>query len=348
VRSRKSRIALGTLIVCVLAWPASAEALTVSLTDDNGVDKALTGLTIRNMAPQLTIAPVAGEASYSAAVTGPNGQTAMTTGCTTPAALWPITYQGNGAYTFSVSVYPEGGCGGAPTTGTLTFAIAAGVALSSDPNLPLLTREPTEFANVEHRLPLTANPGAEAYDVRYSTNAAVTADGRLVGPVKKAFVDAATQTVPIRFTKPGRYTVVARARAASGAVTPWTTPLTLRVYAPFDFSSSSFPDSKGPSYQLSVRLRERTATGSVRISVAKRWTGTPSYRSLGSVRLKDGRFTKRFSLSESGTYRIRYRFEGSQTTAPGTIVEKVRIRRTARASATSAAGGGPRTLTLLR
>jgi hypothetical protein len=348
VRSRNCRIALATLIACLFAWPASAQALTVSLKDDNGVDKALDGLTIRNMAPQLTIAPAPADLSYSAAVTGPNGQTAMTTGCTTSGAPWPVRYQGNGAYTFSVSIYPAGGCGGQPTMGTLTFAIAAGVALSSDPNLPLLTREPQEFANVEHRLPLTANPGASAYDVRYSTNPAVKADGGLVGPVRKAFVDAATQTVPIRFTKPGRYTVVARARATTGAVTPWTTPLSLRVYAPFDFASSGFPDASGPSYRLSVRLRERTASGSVRISVARRWTGTARYRSLGSVRLRKGTFTKRFTLSQSGTYRIRYRFEGSATTAPGTIVEKVRIRRTARSSAAAATHAGPRTLTLLR
>ena len=35
--------------------------------------------------------------------------------------------------------------------------------------------------------------------------------------------------------------------------------------------------------------------------------------------------------------RIRYRFEGSSTTAPGTVVERVRIRRAARGSAAGAA-----------
>jgi hypothetical protein len=329
VRSRKSRIALGAVIACLLA-PASAEALTVSVTGDDGVAQALTGQTIRNMAPQVTVAPGAGDGSYSASVTGPGGQTAMSTGCSTSTDPRPVTYQGNGTYTFSVAVYPAGGCGGTPTNATLSFAIGAGVALASDPNLPLLTREPEEFANVEHRFPLTANPGADAYDIRYSTNPAVRPDGRLVGPVKRAFVDAATQTVPIRFTRPGTYTIVARARATGGATTPWTAPLTVRVYAPFDFASSSFPDASGPLYRLQVGLRERTARGDVRISVAKGWTGTAHYRSLGTARIRNGTFTKRFRLSSTGTYRIRYRFDGSATTAPGTVVERVRIRRARR------------------
>jgi hypothetical protein len=149
-------------------------------------------------------------------------------------------------------------------------------------------------------------------------------------------VDAATSTVPLRFSEPGRYTVIARARIFGGAATPWTDPLRIRVFAPFDFSSSSFPDARGPRYRLSVRLREETARGRVRISVARNWTGRARYRSLGSVRIRNGRFTKRFTLARTGKYRIRYRFAGSATTAPGTVTEKVRIRRTARASAAQA------------
>ena len=132
--------------------------------------------------------------------------------------------------------------------------------------------------------------------------------------------------MPIRFSEPGRYSVVARARVYGGAATPWTAPLALRVYAPFDFSTSSFPDSRGPSYRLRVRLREEDTRGRVRISVAKRWSGNAKYRTLGTVRIRGGSFTKRFTLSSPGTYRIRYRFQGSSTTAPGTVVEKVRIR----------------------
>ena len=135
--------------------------------------------------------------------------------------------------------------------------------------------------------------------------------------------------MPIRFSEPGRYSVVARARVYGGAATPWTAPLALRVYAPFDFSTSSFPDSRGPSYRLRVRLREESIRAA---ACASRW------RSAGAAKRevpharhgadRNGSFTKRFTLSSPGTYRIRYRFQGSSTTAPGTVVEKVRIRRT--------------------
>jgi hypothetical protein len=328
-----------------LACPASAEALTVSVTGDDGVPRALVGQTIRNMAPQLAFG-LSGTEAYGVTVTGPNGQPAASPStCTTSTSPRPIKYQGNGVYTISVVPFTSG-CAGAPAPAqSFTFAIGAGVTLASDPNTPLLTREPGEFARVEHRLPITGNPGADTYDVLYSGNSALTPDGGLVGPSQNAFVDAATATVPIRFSEPGRYTVIARARAFGGGSTPWTAPLTLRVYAPFDFSSSSFPDSRGPSYRLRVRLREESARGRVRISVARRWTGTARYRSLGTVRIRNGEFTKRFNLSQTGTYRIRYRFEGSATTAPGTVVEKVRIRRTARSSS---ADGADHTLTLAR
>jgi len=330
VRSRIGKTALGLLAASALALPASAGAQTTLLSyaviGDDGVPQRLAGQTMRNMAPQIVVT-LGAALSYTLTVTGPDGKLVTPPTHCNPQNPMPVRYEGNGTYTATVVAYTGPNCSGVPLAESGTFEVSAGVGLASDPNTPLLTREPDEFAAVEHRLPLTAVPGADAYDVRYSTNPETRADGRLVGPVRKAFVDPATQTVPIRFRRPGRYTVVARARVNGGAATPWTTPLTLRVYAPFDFKSSSFPDARGPSYRLSVRLRERTARGRVRISVARRWKGRARYRSLGSARIRDGRFTKRFTLRRPGTYRIRYRFEGSETTAPGTVVERVRIRR---------------------
>jgi hypothetical protein len=322
------KLAPAALAAGALAWPASAEAGTsVSVTGDDGVPQALTGQTIRNMAPQVAFAPGAGE-SFSATSAGPRGPgPAQEIGCSAAPVTRPVTYQGNGTYTVTVNAYATSNCTGAAGSNTLTFRIGAGVALAPDPNTPLLTRQPGEFANVTHRLPFTGNPGADAYEVRYSDNPAIASDGGLIGPSQNASVDPATSTVPLRFSEPGRYTVVARARIVGGAATPWSSPLRLRVYAPFDFASSSFPDARGPSYRLSVRLREETARGRVRISVARNWTGRARYRSLGSVRIRNGRFTKRFRLSSTGRYRIRYRFEGSSTTAAGTVIERVRIRR---------------------
>jgi hypothetical protein len=338
VRSRKSRLALAAVTLGALALPASANAITVAVTGDDGVPQAPAGQTIRNMAPQTAFGLQGTEQSYAFNVVGPTGQVAASSSCsvaTSPART--ISYQGNGVYTINVTSFSGPGCTVPVVTGARTFAIGAGVAIASDPNTPLLTRQPGEFATIEHRLPVTGNPGADTYDVLYSGNPALAPDGGLVGPSQNAYVDAATATVPIRFSEPGNYSVVARARVFGGGATPWTAPLALRVYAPFDFSTSSFPDSRGPSYRLRVRLREEDTRGGVRISVAKRWSGRARYRTLGTVRIRNGAFTKRFTLSSPGTYRIRYRFQGSSTTAPGTVVEKVRIRRTVRFSSVDTA-----------
>jgi hypothetical protein len=317
-----------------LAVPASAQALTVAVTGDDGVPVALAGQTIRNMAPSLIFAPTGTEV-YSVAVIGPSGTPAtFASTCTSSTTPRSLTYQGNGRYAVYISVYAnDAACASAPPApapAPYTFAIGAGVAIASDPNTPLLTREPGEYATIEHRFPITGNPGADTYDVNYSTNPALAPDGNLVGPSQPAFVDAATATIPIRFSKPGRYNIVARARVYAGGATPWTAPLAVRVYAPFDFSSSTFPDSRGPSYRLRVRLRETSARGRVRIYVARKWSGKARYKRIGTVHIRRGGFTKRFTLRHTGKYRIRYRFEGSSTTAPGTVVEKVRVRRTVR------------------
>jgi hypothetical protein len=312
-----------------LALPASAQAIAVAVTGDDGVPVGLTGQTMRNMAPQLYFGLQAGEGSYAFSVVGPTG-VAASSSCSSSATPRAVTYQGNGAYYVTVTAFTTGYCTQPRGTGTLGFNIAAGVAIASDPNTPLLTREPGEFATIEHRFPITGNPGADTYDVNYSANRALAPDGNLVGPSQQAFVDAATATIPIRFSEPGRYNIVARGRVYGGGATAWTAPLAVRVYAPFDFSSSTFPDSRGPSYRLRVRLRETSARGRVRIYVARHWSGKAHYKRIGTVHIRRGGFTKRFTLRHTGKYRIRYRFEGSSTTAPGTVVEKVRVRRTVR------------------
>jgi hypothetical protein len=317
----------------------------------------LDGRTMRNMAPQIAVAPAAGatEQYVTLTATGPNGQPAISGATCAPfSAVSPraVTYQGNGVYTVSVQGYDASPCTTPASTGTLTFAIGASVAFGVDPNAPLLTRQPGELATLEHRIPVTGNPGADTYDIFFSTNPALAPDGSLAGPAKQGFIDAATASVPLRFTRPGAYSLVARARVYNGAASPWTTPVVLRVFAPFDFTGSTFPDSRGPIYRLRVQVRERTARGRVYISAAPGWTGRARYRSLGRASISGkGVFAKRFRLDRTGTYRIRYRFVGSDTTAAGIVTEKVRIRRTVRAaSAASAAstGGGPATISLRR
>ena len=185
-------------------------------------------------------------------------------------------------------------------------------------------------------------PGADSYEVYASLNPALAPDGSLVGPAERALVDFARATASLRFPGPGTWHVVSRATTFSGRVegTPWSPPVAARVLAPFDVLISSFPDSRGPVYRLRVALRERTARGRVRISVARRWKGKARYRSLGRAKLtRRATFTKRFRLKRPGRYRLRLRFGGSATTAPGTLVNRIRTRRTVRFSAGGRDGG---------
>jgi hypothetical protein len=343
VRSRKSGLAIAALTAGVLALPATAHAATAGLVGDAGAAEPIAGQTIRNMQPGVSIALGAGEEYYALRVTGPNGGEAFSTSCSITQSPRPITYLGNGTYTVSWGAVRT--CGAAPlSSGTATFVIAAGVAsLGPAPAGRLLIRRPDSFTTIEYRLPITGNLGATGYDVNYSANPALGPDGGLVAPFRSSYVDTATATVPFRFTDPGNYSVVARARVGS-TPTPWTAPIVLKAVAPFDFTSVTFPDSTGPSYRLRARLGEDSTRGKVRIRVAPNWSGKARYRSLGTVKIKSGgEFTKRFVIGNPGKYRLKYTFAGSGTTASGTIVEKVRIRRTVRFA--QAGDAGVRTLT---
>jgi hypothetical protein len=350
-----SRAAVAAATAGMLAAiPATADAAGVSVTGDDGQPQALVGQTIRNMAPQIIPVLTNSERALTITVTGPGGQAAISTSpCNSAPSARPLTFLGNGTYTATLAGFNDAACA-VPSgpSATFTFAIGAGVALGVDPNGPLLTRLPGELATVEHRIPFTGNPGADTYDVFYSSDPRLAPDGSLAGAKKQGYVDAATATVPLRFPRPGSYSVVARARVYSGGASPWTAPVVLKLFAPFDFTSSSFPDSSGPTYRLRVQVRERSARGRVYISAARGWTGSANYRSLGHTSISTrGVFAKRFRLTRTGTYRIRYRFTGGTTTAPGVVTEKVRIRRTVRASSAASAasvGGGPATIGVVR
>jgi hypothetical protein len=341
-------LVIAALTAGALALPASAGAASTTLIGDAGVPEAIGGQTIRNMAPQIAVSiNGTSERTYRLVVTGPGGQPAYSTACSSTTSPRPVTYQGNGAYTVAISVFPGFDCDVAPaSTISATFAIGAGVAaLGPAPAGRVLTRRPDSFTTLEYRLPITGNLGADTYDVVYSANPALGPDGGLIPPVQTAFVDRATATVPFRFSEPGSYSIIARAKVYGGGVTPWTAPVVMRAVAPFDFTSVTFPDSRGPSYRLRAKLGEDSTRGKVRIRVAANWSGKARYRSLGTVKVKSGgEFTKRFTLGSPGKYRLKYTFGGSSTTASGTIVAKVRIRRTVRFA--SAGDAGVKTLTL--
>lgn len=191
-----------------------------------------------------------------------------------------------------------------------------------------LTRQPNTFDTNELRLPFVGNPGA-SYEVRYALGGVIGPDGAISGPSDPAYVDGTTGSVPLRFSEPGSYTVVARGYSGD-YYTPWSPPVVVRAIAPFDFDRDvNFLDSRGPSYRLKGYVREETARGRVTIKAArrsgKRYT---KYRTLGRPRIRsNGTFTLRFKLRKTGRYKVRYSFKGSSTTAAGRVDTRIRIAR---------------------
>lgn len=176
-------------------------------------------------------------------------------------------------------------------------------------------------------MPITLNPGALTEEIRYADGGVLGADGAISGPSQQAFVDSVSGAVRLRLDAPGDYVMVARAQAFSQVFTPWSAPIRFHAVAPFDFQGSpTFPDSRGPRYKLRVQLRERSARGKVKIKLARGNKGR--FFSVGKAKInRKGVFKKKFTLRRTGRYRIRYIFKGSATTAPGTVTQKVTIRR---------------------
>jgi hypothetical protein len=334
---RRSRLAAFVVAAgALLTIPASAQAVGLTILDDagNAVPFAADG-PVRQMSEKIGFAPANGEL-YTASVTGPDGAPAMTAiNCFSIPTSRSTDFRGNGVYTVTVQAYgaKDFNCAtpvGAPVV--RRYTVVSSVALSG-PAEPFLIRQPGSFVTQPVALPFAGNPGALTQEIRYAEDAALGPDGGLSVPGEEAFVDTATSTVPLRLTSPGRYVVVARAKgytafAAGGQFfSPWTAPVVLNAMAPFDFESSRVVDSRGPSYRIRMAVREKSATGRVAIAYARGSKGG-RYRSLGSVKIgRKGVFTKRFTLTRTGTYRLRFRYEGNATVAGGSVVQKFRISR---------------------
>ena len=316
-----------------LAAPPLAGAATVTVTGDDGAPRVLApgaAPSIRNMDPEVAVALGGSERAYSVTYAGPVAAAASPRTCTTSSFGPSLDYQGNGTYTITVTTYTDGSCTAGARRATYRFVVNAGVPLGA-PSGPVLTREPNSPFAIEHQVPVRLNPGALTHDIRYALGGVLAPDGSISGGSERAFADSTTGTAGVRLDEPGTYVMVARAQGFTGGAgqffTPWSAPIAIRALAPFDFEigSPSFPDPRGPRYKLRAELRERTARGRVRIRIARGKRG--KYRSLGRARLRRGVLKKRFTLHRTGVYRVKFSFKGSATTAPGTIVQKMRIRR---------------------
>jgi hypothetical protein len=329
IRARTT-LALAAATIC--AAPASAQAVAVTVTGDDGNPIPFNGdLVIRTMDAKVAVTPSGGEkVNLAATYVGPDGANAATPmSCSSSGSTRSMEYRGNGTYTIQVTTYGEKDFScktplGPPST--YRYSVNAGVALAALPFRPLI-RQPNGFVTQNVTLPISLNPGAIGYEVRYAPGGVIGPDGAISGPSAEGFVDRATGTVSLRMATPGRYAVVARARSGQFN-TPWSAPVFVDAIAPFDLQTSRTPDARGPSYRIAITVRELSAAGSrVRLAYARGRKGG-RYRSLGTARINaKGVFTKRFTLRRSGVYRMRFTFAGSPTVAPGVVVQQFRVSR---------------------
>ena len=327
----RARSALVVALTAAAALPATASALSVTVTGDDGNPIPLNGdVTIRTMEAKVSIAPASGEdIRYSATFVGPDGANAAPpVSCVRSRNTRSMEYRGNGAYTIQVTTYnePDDSCTLPPLDepSTSKYTVNAGVAVTA-PAGRVLMRAPNSSLTQSVVVPVSQNPGATTREVRYAAGGVVGPDGAISGPSTLAFVNRTTGMVPLRPTRPGRYTVVARAKNGQ-FFSPWSAPVFVDAVAPFDIRSARTLDARGPSYRISATVRERSAAGSrVRLAYAGGTKGG-KYRSLGSVRIdSNGVITKRFTLRRSGTYRLRFVYPGSATVAKGVVVRRLRV-----------------------
>ena len=312
----------GLLLPCVavLAAAAPASAATPSITGDAGAPVPLTsGMTLRHMAPDVTFAFAAEEAYYSARVVGPTGPASIGTDClrTSDPFAERVRYQGNGTYTVFYKTAADRDACTAAAEQSAQFTINAFAGFAGAP-AKFLYRQQFSVVSTPLELPVNGNPGADAYDVRYALNATLGPDGGIAGTSESAFVDMATGLVRLTVTKPGRYTVVVRAKTfRSDVPTAWGPPLTVDALAPFDLSFARLSDSIGPRYAVSGTVREPSARGRITIAVGK-GTSPKRFKKLGTTKIrKGGKFKMRFRQTKLGKYVMRFSYRGGATVARG-------------------------------
>ena len=103
--------------------------------------------------------------------------------------------------------------------------------------------------------------------------------------------------------------------------------MNVSAIAPFDIERTSFVDPRGPSYKVRGQIRETAARGKVTVSFA-RGKKRGKYRKIGTAKINSkGRFTKRFRVTKTGVYRLRYTYKGSSLVAGGRVTVLVRFRK---------------------
>jgi hypothetical protein len=342
VRSRTTIAALAAAVALTSAPAAAHAAVSAKVTGDDGNPAELTpgtALPIRNLGARVYAHhdTVDGE-SWRFTVTDPSGTTATSIG----SYCWNfqqdddsrVIWRGNGTYTVTITTYKGTGCPGNPTsTTTYQYTVNASVAIAP-PAGPVLTRAANSFTTNTQLLGFAGNPGADTYEIRYAKGGVIGPDGAISGPSETAYVNSTTGQIQLtNVSTPGSYVVVARARSGD-YYTAWSAPVVLTAIAPFDLSSRTFPDSRGPRYSVRGVVREPSAAGKrVTIAIAKgkktrKGKKSTRFHRLGKAKVnRKGVFKLRFKVRKRGVYRLRYSFPGNATVARGKVVERIRVKR---------------------
>jgi hypothetical protein len=331
--SRKLFAAVATVAAMMCAPAAAQAAVSATLSGDDGQPVVLNPsapLALRYTAPTLTVTIGNADAeSWKVVVTGPNGTPGKSEIC------WEaltrdssgIKFLGNGTYTITVALFSKDKCESPKSTTTYTYNLNASVSVGQPAGAFATRPVNSPTTNVQY-LDFAGNPGTTQYEIRYALNGTIGPDGAIAGPSNAAYIDSTTGKIRLGLLDtPGTYVVVARGQA-SEYFTPWSAPVTLKLVAPFDLTSRVwYPDSRGPSFQLSGTVREKALIGSkVTVAWAKGKTGK-RFHTLGKAKVNSERtFKLRFRLKR-GTYRLRYSYSGSSLVARGTYYQALRITR---------------------
>lgn len=330
---RAVRAALATSAL-ILAVPATASAATATVTGDDGNPVGLNPaapVTIHNMDVHADVAVGTSEAPfYTTQTIGPDGVAASSLSPCRQTKYGPswtnyTDYRGNGTYTVVVRFFSTSACATATKEQRFQWVTSAALGITP-PSGTKLTRRPNSYSSITYHVPISLNPGASLYEVRYARGGVIGPDGGISGPASDGFLDRTTGLADLRFSNPGRWVIVARAKT-DDYYTPWSAPVYVNVKAPFDVNSTTFPDFRGPSYKIKAKLRENFARGKVTVYLAK-GRRKHKFHKLGRAKIRsNGTFTKRFKVRKPGVYRLRYVFKGSALVAKGKVTEGIRIRR---------------------
>lgn len=317
----------------VLVLPATASAaVTQQVHDDGGTFVAMApGLTISNMEPRVTVSapPEDGEKYYQYSVVGPNGAAVATDSACLKLKFGAIArivnFVGNGTYTMTTSLFSDSSCS-TPVAGGASgsFVINAGAVVQT-PTTTLLTRDAGSFSTKSYAFPAAVSPNGRQ-QILYRKEGVFDPVTGISGATITDSLFASSGQTTVSFREPGRYLFTTRAGAGSPqAFTAWSAPQYVNVKAPFDLSTSRWLDARGPSYRVRLQFREARFNGRVKLRVRK--TSGGRYKTIGTVKARNGVITKRFTLRRSGRYQLRVETTGSSLVAPGRFTLGFRITR---------------------